>query len=94
MCTSSFASTPLLYQICSLPEVEVILEDQLLDDADGHTHPTPPPSRKTWQWGLDRVDQRTPMLDQTFQPMGNGSGVDIYVLDSGIQYTHAQFQGN
>lgn len=73
--------------------MEAILEDQLLDDADDHTPQTPPPSWKTRQWGLDRVDQRTPELDQTFQPIGNGSGVDIYVLDTGIQYTHAQFQG-
>ena len=72
--------------------MEAILEDQLLDDADDHM-PSPPPSQKTSQWGLDRVDQRTPELDQIFQPMGNGSGVDIYILDSGIQYMHTQFQG-
>lgn len=72
--------------------MEVIHEDQLLEDADGHT--PFPPSQMTWQWGLDRVDQRTPKLDHTFQPMGNGSGVDIYILDSGIQYKHAQFEGD
>ena len=44
-------------------------------------------------WGLDRIDQRNRPLDSTYTPDGNGAGVDVYVLDSGIRTTHNEFGG-
>jgi subtilisin family serine protease len=44
-------------------------------------------------WGLDRIDQRNLPLSNTFTYTANGTGVTIYVLDSGIRKTHAQFGG-
>jgi subtilisin family serine protease len=44
-------------------------------------------------WGLDRMDQRAPPLDQTYHYNRIGSGVHAYVIDSGIRLTHTEFGG-
>ncbi|MEU7481545.1 S8 family peptidase [Lentzea sp. NPDC042327] len=44
-------------------------------------------------WHTDRVDQRGLPLDGTFAPGGTGAGVDVYVVDSGVRTTHAEFEG-
>jgi len=42
-------------------------------------------------WGLDRIDQHNLPLNSQFTYTANGTGVVIYILDSGIRKTHAQF---
>jgi subtilisin family serine protease len=45
-------------------------------------------------WGLDRVDQRTGALDGRFTyPDGAGNGVRVYVVDTGVRTSHAEFVG-
>ena len=34
-------------------------------------------------WALDRIDQVSPILDGIFEPGRNGTGVDIFILDTG-----------
>lgn len=45
------------------------------------------------EWNLDRIDQRKKELDHHFNPKGNGHGVDVYILDTGIRYSHSEFKG-
>ncbi|WP_030761982.1 S8 family peptidase [Streptomyces sp. NRRL F-2664] len=44
-------------------------------------------------WGLDRIDQRTLPLDGDFTAPGDGAGVTVYILDTGIDYDHPEFEG-
>ncbi|KRA31348.1 MULTISPECIES: S8 family peptidase [unclassified Nocardioides] len=49
---------------------------------------TPTPS-----WGLDRVDQRNLPLNNAYTYASTASGVDVYVVDTGILTTHPDFGG-
>ncbi|GAA1735732.1 S8 family peptidase [Luedemannella helvata] len=44
-------------------------------------------------WGLDRIDQRNLPLNSRYEFPNNGSGVNAYVIDSGIRATHREFGG-
>lgn len=44
-------------------------------------------------WGLDRIDQRNRPLDGSYTYDETGAGVNAYVIDSGIRYSHADFGG-
>ena len=45
---------------------------------------------QTVSLALDRIDQRTLPLDQTYKHFGSGRGVTIYVFDGGILDTHPE----
>ncbi len=44
-------------------------------------------------WGLDRVDQVSLPLDQSYSYSSTGSDVTAYVIDTGIFLTHSDFAG-
>jgi subtilisin family serine protease len=44
-------------------------------------------------WGLDRIDQRDRPLNGTYNYNFTGSGVRVYVIDTGILTSHSQFGG-
>ena len=44
-------------------------------------------------WGLDRIDQREALLNDRYNYTHDGTGVTVYVFDSGINSTHEEFAG-
>jgi len=44
-------------------------------------------------WGLDRIDQRYLPLDDLYAYHNDGTGVNAYVIDTGILPTHWEFSG-
>ena len=44
-------------------------------------------------WNLDRIDQTSNVLNSRYVYESTGSGVDVYVVDSGIRSTHSEFSG-
>lgn len=51
------------------------------------------PSASTSVWGLDRINQRSLPLDSQYSTEGNGTGVTVYVVDTGIKADHPEFEG-
>jgi subtilisin family serine protease len=69
-----------------LAAVALVLAGQAPAAAGGGVQPDPP------GWGLDRLDQRSG-LDHAYHYASDGSGVTIYVIDSGVDAKHPDFQG-
>lgn len=67
------------------PRIKLVEADQVAQ-ASG-LQLTPP------SWGLDRIDQRAMPLDATFDEANGGAGVNVYIIDTGVRVTHADFAG-
>ncbi|MGW5717025.1 S8 family peptidase [Amycolatopsis sp. NPDC003865] len=66
--------------------VVVVLAGQAPALADGGVQADPP------SWGLDRIDQHAG-LDHTYRYATDAAGVTLYVIDSGVDAKHPDFQG-
>ena len=44
-------------------------------------------------WGIDRVDQDNLPLNNEYQYEGDGTGVHVYIIDTGISDSHPDFAG-
>ncbi|MEV3935390.1 S8 family serine peptidase [Glycomyces sp. NPDC049804] len=44
-------------------------------------------------WGLDRVDQDALPLDQQYEYTQTGTGVEAFILDTGVNLEHQEFEG-
>ncbi|GAA3656874.1 subtilisin family serine protease [Lentzea atacamensis] len=67
------------------PSVEYVEQDQVIHTQATQTNP---PS-----WGLDRVDQRNLPLNSSYSYTTTGSGVNVYVVDTGVRISHSTFGG-
>ena len=67
------------------PHVTRIERDGIMtvDDVES---PTP-------SWGIDRIDQHSLPLNDSYTYPNNGSGVTAYIIDTGIRFDHTDFGG-
>jgi subtilisin family serine protease len=65
------------------PFVELVEEDQIMTASAIQTSAT---------WGIDRLDQRALPLNASYSYTATGSGVNAYIVDTGILPTHTEFQ--
>ena len=44
-----------------------------------------------YQWGLDQIDSPYNLRNNQYEYYSNGSGVNVYIMDSGISTNHSEF---
>lgn len=44
-------------------------------------------------WGIDRIDQRALPLSNSYTYNADGTGVTVYIIDTGIRFDHTEFGG-
>lgn len=78
-------TTKALAKLQKNPKVAYIEKDQEMS-INATQNPTP-------SWGIDRIDQAALPLNSSYIYSADGSGVDAYIIDTGILTTHTQFGG-
>ncbi|KAH0829080.1 peptidase S8/S53 domain-containing protein [Lanmaoa asiatica] len=82
-----------LDQIRRMPEVDFIERDQIVHT----TEIVPIDTQKGAPWGLARISHREKLTFGTFTSYvhhsDGGEGVDVYIIDTGINIHHEQFEG-
>ncbi|HZH75774.1 MAG TPA: S8 family serine peptidase [Archangium sp.] len=71
-------------ELLSDPRVAYIEENGVVSMSGTQTSAT---------WGIDRIDQASLPLNQTYNYNVDGTGVHAYIIDTGVRLTHSQFTG-
>ena len=66
---------------------DAVVDNTPISSFETFTEQTPP------SWGLDRIDQSSLPLDGTYRFQTSGSGITVYVVDTGINTAHRSFSG-
>lgn len=66
------------------PKVKYIEQDERVTEMSTETPAV---------WSLDRIDQRSLPLDNTYTYSSEGAGVRIYIIDTGLQTSNPEFGG-
>jgi subtilisin family serine protease len=83
----------------SLPNsaiIDIVPDEVVFAASNGVTHivhATSTFTESALSWGQDRIDQGALPLNGEYLSSGVGSGVDVYIADSGARLTHAQLAG-
>ena len=64
------------------PDVDYVEADQVVTIDAVQSNPT---------WGIDRIDERDLPLDRAYSYTSTGTGVRVYIIDTGILTAHTQF---
>ncbi|KAF9463587.1 peptidase S8/S53 domain-containing protein [Collybia nuda] len=79
-----------IQQVRAMPEVEYVEQDQVVRTMELTTQKSAP-------WGLARISHRPKLGFSTFTKYeydtDGGDGVDVYVVDTGINIDHVEFEG-
>ncbi|KAJ6575610.1 peptidase S8/S53 domain-containing protein [Mycena vulgaris] len=86
-------SETVMHQLRSMPEVQYVEHDRVVQTIGTIDMAT----QKGAPWGLARLSHRNKLSFSTYgkyqyDPRG-GEGVDVYVIDSGINIDHVEFEG-
>lgn len=66
------------------PNVKYIEQDQVIN--------TVQTTQTQATWGIDRIDQVSLPLSNTYTHNNTGNLVDVYVIDTGIRFGHSEFE--
>ena len=66
------------------PSVLAVEQDQTMHLVTTQANPT---------WGIDRIDQRNLPLSNSYTYGPSGNGVTVYIIDTGINFTHNEYVG-
>ena len=70
--------------LTSDPSVMSVEQDQTMRLVTTQANPT---------WGIDRIDQKNLPLSNSYTYGPTGSGVTVYIIDTGILFTHTEYAG-
>ncbi len=89
--TYSSAINGFVLQSDSVKHVEALLKDPRVDYIEADQIVSIGATQNNATWGLDRIDQANLPLDTTYTYDYDGTGVNAYVIDTGVRITHNQF---
>ncbi|KUL41042.1 S8 family peptidase [Streptomyces regalis] len=78
----------------SATEAKRLAADPAVASVEQNQRVTMDATQSSAPWGLDRIDQTSLPLSGTYTyPDSAGSGVTVYVIDTGVRITHQQISG-
>ena len=77
----------------SASAVEALRNNPHVSYIEADSRVTAWPTQSPAPWGLDRIDQRNLPLTNSYTYNATGAGVDAYIIDTGIRFSHSQFGG-
>jgi subtilisin family serine protease len=79
--------------IVTLVEPDITLHFLQSTAASPSAPPAPAFTQADAPWHLDRIDSRAKAYDDKYHYTQTGEGVDVYIIDSGINTAHTEFTG-